>query len=277
MKTIVITGASDGIGAAAAEKLCKAGHQVIIVGRNPRKTEAVAQALHMPFHIADFARLEDVCRLASELSAYRRIDVLANNAGGMQSQRRLTEDGFEATFQINALSPFLLTKLLMQKLCDSRAAVIQTTSIAANLFGRKLDMADLQNEKNFTPVKAYGEAKLCNILFTRELQRRYGEKGICAAAFEPGIPRTNFASEASAFFRIAYHSPLKYLFTGTPEKSADRMCFLALGTPGTDFIPGQIYSGKKLFSVRYPDDGTAAIKFWEQCENMVSAFGGANG
>ena len=100
-KTIVITGGSDGIGAAAARALVGAGHRVILVGRNPEKTEKIAAELGCPYHLADYAKLSDVVRLASELGQYDRIDVLANNAGGAQKERSLTEDGFERTFQIN--------------------------------------------------------------------------------------------------------------------------------------------------------------------------------
>ena len=131
MKTIVITGASDGIGAASARQLKALGHRVIIVGRSPQKTERLAKELDAPFHIADYTRLSEVVRLAEELRQYPQIDVLANNAGGAQNKRSLTEDGFERTFQINLLGGFLLTNLLLEKLCESRATVIQTSSIAA--------------------------------------------------------------------------------------------------------------------------------------------------
>ena len=192
-KTIVITGGSDGIGYAAARALKKAGHHVILVGRNPEKTARVANELGVPYHLSDYARLSDVVRLAGELNAYDRIDVLANNAGGAQKERKLTEDGFERTFQINVLAPFLLTNLLLGKLSASHATVIQTASIAANLFGADFDPADPENEKDYTPFRAYGRAKLCDILFTRELQRRYGDSGITAVAFEPGVVRTNWS------------------------------------------------------------------------------------
>jgi NAD(P)-dependent dehydrogenase (short-subunit alcohol dehydrogenase family) len=107
-KTIIITGASDGIGAAAARKLHSDGHHVIVVGRSAQKTEAVAAEIGAPYHVADFANLADVRRLARELeAAYPQIDVLANNAGGVFGDRTKTVDGFEKTFQINHLSPFL--------------------------------------------------------------------------------------------------------------------------------------------------------------------------
>ncbi len=270
-KTIVITGGSDGIGAAAARALVKAGQNVILVGRNPEKTKRIADELGCPFHHAEYAKLSDVVRLAGELNAYERIDVLANNAGGAQNERKLTEDGFERTFQINLLAQFLLTRLLLDKLAASNATVIQTASIAANLFGADFDPADPESEANYTPFRAYGRAKLCDILFTRELQRRYGETGINAVAFEPGVVRTNFGSESTAFVRFCYHTPLKYLFTISPEKSARRLTRLALGAPAVDFVPGEVYSYKKPLRLKFADpDGSAASSLWSACETRIA-------
>ena len=167
MGTIIVTGASAGIGAASARQLRARGHDVVIVGRSPAKTEALAREIGVPFHVADYARLADVRRLATELARYDRIDVLANNAGGIMGGREVTADGFEKTFQVNHLAPFLLTRLLLARLVASRAKVIQTSSGAANLWGRKFDIADLQNPRGYRPERAYGNGKLANILFTR--------------------------------------------------------------------------------------------------------------
>lgn len=272
-KTIVITGASDGIGAEAARGLKEKGHRVVIVGRSEEKTKRIAAELDAPCHIADYSRLSDVVRLAGELRRYDRIDVLANDAGGAQNERKITEDGFERTFQINLLGGFLLTKLLMDKLCESQATVIQTASIAANLFGSDLDVTDLQNERNYSAFRAYGYAKLEDILFTRELQRRHGKQGICAVAFEPGVVRTNFASESTRFVKFCYHSPLKYLFTISPARSAKRLIRLAEGTPNEDFVSGETYSGEKPMKLKFQDpNGAAAKALWDACEKMTEPF-----
>ena len=270
--TIVITGASDGIGLAAAKELFKQGHSVIIVGRSPVKTQNAAKELGVPFHIADYTRLSDVLRLADELKAYEKIDVLCNNAGGAQGGRTLTEDGFEKTFQVNVLGGFFLTRLLMDKLIENHAKIIQTSSIAANLFGADFNGIDFNNEINYAPFKAYGYTKLENILFTRELDRRYGEQGIKAVAFEPGVVRTNFASESTGFIKFCYHSPLKYLFTVSPEKSAKRLIRLALGEPDKDFICGEVYSKNKIMDLKYKDTDNSAGKLWDYCENALTAF-----
>jgi NAD(P)-dependent dehydrogenase (short-subunit alcohol dehydrogenase family) len=131
-RTIVITGASDGIGAAAARQLAGKGDRLVLVGRSEVKTAAVANPLGASYLLADFCRLDDVRALAEKLaSAYPRIDVLANNAGGIMGDREITVDGFEKTLQVNHLAPFLLTHLLMDLLLAGGAKVINTSSIAA--------------------------------------------------------------------------------------------------------------------------------------------------
>ena len=269
-KTIVITGASSGIGRAAAAQLKDRGHDVILVGRHPEKTKEAAALLSAPYCVADFSKLSEVKRLAEELLRFGRIDVLCNNAGGAQNKRTVTEDGNELTFQVNVLGGFLLTHLLLPRLSECQATVIHTTSIAANLFSDY--HGDLQSEKDYDPMTAYGNAKLENILITRELHRRFGDK-IAATAFEPGIVRTNFASESTPFLKFMYHSPLKYVFTISPEKSARRMVRLAEGVPGKDFVSGGIYSDGTPMKCRFADpSGDHARDLWDACEALCRAF-----
>lgn len=272
-KTIVITGSSDGIGAAAARQLKSMGYNVIIVGRSKEKTERIAKEIDAPFHLVDYADLNQVKRLAEELKQYDRIDVLVNNAGGAQGERKITKDGFERTFQINHLSSFLLTKLLIEKLCESNATVIQTSSIAANLFGKDFNIKDLNNENDYNSLKAYGNSKLENILFTTELNNRYKDKGINAVAFEPGIVRSNFGAESLKIINFFYHSAFKYLFTISPEKSAQRLVKLATGIPGKDFICGETYSGNKIMKIIFKDkEGKIAQELWNKSEEMVGKY-----
>lgn len=269
-KTIVITGSSDGIGAEAARQLKAMGHQIVIVGRSPEKTARIAGELDSPYHVADYAKLSDVRRLAEELKSYDRIDVLANNAGGLLNEREITEDGFEITFQVNMLAGFLLTWLLHDKLAESGATVIQTSSSAANAFGKNYDPNDLNTKIGYRATKAYGNAKLEDILFTREMERRWGSEGIHSVAFEPGVVRTNFGSEAPLAARIYYHTPLKYLLTTPVAKSAKRLTRLAIGVPGVDFEPGMAYSDKDRFLVWCEEKIDAwGEDLWDRCETML--------
>ncbi len=273
MATIIITGASDGIGAASARQLRARGHDVVIVGRSPAKTEALAREIGVPFHVADYARLADVRRLAAELARYDRIDVLANNAGGIMGERQVTEDGFEKTFQVNHLAPFLLTTLLLPRLVANRAKVIQTSSGAANIWGRGFDITDLQNARHYRADRAYGNGKLANILFTRELHRRHHADGIAAVAFHPGVVRSNFASDTTHFMRVFYRAPFKYLMI-SPEASGRRLTALAEGAPGVAWQPGAVYNKRKPMPVAFrDDDGRVARELWDRSEEMIARAG----
>ncbi|MGN8129737.1 SDR family NAD(P)-dependent oxidoreductase [Arthrobacter sp. RC1.1 241] len=270
-RTIVITGASDGIGAAAARTLAKAGEQVVVVGRSAEKTSALANDIGADHYLADFSDLSQVRDLAGKLkAAYPRIDVLANNAGGIMGKRTLTVDGNEATFQVNHLAPFLLTTLLMDTLTASQAKVVNTSS-AANNFG-KLDLFDLTASQGYSTNRAYGTGKLANILFTSELHRRFHDQGISTAAFHPGVVRTNFAADSTSHFRHAYRTILNR-FMLSPDQGADTMLWLINGTPGTDWISGAFYA-KRALAKANPQayDAELARGLWEKSEELVKQF-----
>jgi NAD(P)-dependent dehydrogenase (short-subunit alcohol dehydrogenase family) len=174
-KVIVVTGASGGIGAAAARRLARNGHTLAVVGRSSKKTAAVAAGISADHFVADFADLNQVRRLAALLSdAYPLIDVLANNAGCVDGDRTTTVDGFERWLQVNHLAPFLLTTLLMDRLVESKAAVIQTTMLPRR---RAIDLTHLGMDK-VDPLAVCNAAKLENVFFTRELHARYHSAGI---------------------------------------------------------------------------------------------------
>ena len=269
-RTIVITGASDGIGAAAARALAAAGDRIIVVGRSPQRTEAIAAELGADHFIADFARLAEVRGLAAELlQRYPRIDVLANNAGGILGDREVTVDGHEKTFQVNHLAPFLLTTLLMDRLLASRATVINTSS-AANRFGH-IDLDDLENDRKYSPNNAYGDAKLANILFTKELHRRYSARGLVTAAFHPGVVATSFATGSTSVMRLVYQTALKRMLI-TPEKGADTLIWLASTAAGVDWQSGEFYEKRRVRATnRQATDAGLATALCERSIDMVTA------
>ena len=266
-RTIIITGASDGIGAAAARALSAAGDTVVVVGRSPEKTAAVAAQIGADHFVADFSRLDDVRALAAALlERYPRIDVLANNAGGIMGEREITVDGHEKTLQVNHLAPFLLTSLLMERLVASEASVINTASIANRLFG-DIDVDDLQNAKRYSANKAYGDSKLANILFTRELHRRFGDRGLTAAAFHPGLVATSFASNTTSVLRFVYGVVLSR-FLISPKKGADTLVWLA--SPGARFTSGGYYTRRKIDKTnKQADDAALAARLWEESAALV--------
>jgi NAD(P)-dependent dehydrogenase (short-subunit alcohol dehydrogenase family) len=198
--TIVVTGASSGLGASAAASLAARGAELAVVGRNQERTNSVADAIGGTAFLADYDHLEQVRDLADRLLAhYDRIDVLANNAGGLVKKRAITSDGFERTFQANHLAPFLLTNLLLPVLEKSGARVISTASVA-NRIGR-IDLDDLNFERRawLGGWPAYGTSKLMDILFTEELARR---TGLGAYSFHPGYVSTGFGVD-TALIRLA--------------------------------------------------------------------------
>lgn len=268
--TIVITGASDGIGAAAGRQLATAGATVVFVGRSPEKTRAVAEPFGADYYLADFTRLDEVRQLATALTEkYDRIDVLANNAGGMFSGPTLTPDGFEKTFQVNHLAPVLLTHLLIDKLIDSRAAVINTASIAARLYGRvKLD--DLNNWREFNPNTAYGNAKLANILFTRGLHERFHAQGISTVAFHPGFIATNFASDTNSRLQYVYRTALKVFLTSA-EQGGARLRHFIEGQPNVDWLSGRYYGSTIRIrrTHRQAYDPDLVREHWQRSADML--------
>ncbi|MEO8862802.1 MAG: short-chain dehydrogenase, partial [Candidatus Saccharimonadales bacterium] len=147
---------------------------------------------------------------------------------------------------------------------------INTSSVANSLFS-DFDINDLNMEKKFTPNKAYGNAKLENILFTKELDSLYGPKGVSAVAFHPGNVATNFASEAKGLFRFIYHSPLKKLFRLiTPAQGADTMIWLATTAPGKDWVTGEYYVKRKIAKASDKAyDPALASSLWRQSATMT--------
>jgi len=269
-RTIVITGASDGIGASAARTLAKAGERVVVVGRSAEKTRAVAEEIGADYFVSDFADLSQVRTLAAQLKEkYPRIDVLVNNAGGIMGRRELTMDGHEKTFQVNHLAPFLLTNELMDVLTASKATVINTAS-AENAFGH-VDIDDLTAASKSSTNRAYGTAKLENILFTTELHQRFNAAGISTAAFHPGGVATNFAAESTSWFRFAYKTFIKQIML-TPEQGADTLVWLSTTKPGQDWVSGAYYAKRTLAKAnKQAYDSELARQLWDRSEALVSS------
>lgn len=271
-RTIIITGASDGIGAAVASLLAGSGDRLLLVGRSKEKTDAVARQTGGEPFIADFARLDEVRRLAHELQEALDgdgIDVLANNAGGVFGDPAPTVDGYEKTIQVDHLAPFLLTNLLLPQLKQGRAAVIATSSIANRIYGH-LDVDDLDNRRRFSANKAYGDAKLANILFTTSLHAKFHDQGISAVAFHPGVVRTNFAADSTSAMRFIYHTPLKNLALVGPERGGGRLRWFIEGAPA-GWQSGAYYEGHRPARRVNPQarDPELAERLWQRSAERV--------
>jgi NAD(P)-dependent dehydrogenase (short-subunit alcohol dehydrogenase family) len=272
-RTIVITGASDGIGAAAARQLRQNGDNVVVVGRTQAKTAAMAAELDADHFVIDFADLSQVRALAQKLSSqYPRIDVLLNNAGGMATKICMTPDGYEHTYQVNYLAPFLLTTELMDVLLESRATVVNTTSSSHKLVFRAT-VDDLENTAKRRPSTAYALTKLAIVLFTRELHRRHHAAGLSVATIHPGYVSSNFGHASGSRFLVFMqrYTPTE-LFTSTTDEGADQLVWLASSTPGADWTPGEYYSRRKVAKAsRLANNPRLAAELWDRTLAKVNA------
>ena len=231
-RTVLVTGASDGIGAEAARVLAARGATVHVTGRSLDKLRPVAEAVGTEPLIADFSRLDDVRRLAEQVAErVGTLDVLMNNAGGTFSPSRTTADGHEPNFQVNHLAPFLLTNLLHPKLAAAGSSLVVNTSSIANLLGKVvLDDLDYEHRKA-REFPAYGTGKLMNIVFTRGASARWSGDGIVSVAVHPGPVGSSFGRD-SRVVGLLYRTPLKRFATiSVPEGAAP---LVALAERGAD-------------------------------------------
>jgi len=276
-KTVVITGATSGIGAIAAERLAQMGARLVVVARDRARGEATLARLNAAgpgaahaVHYADLSRLAEVRRVGEAIAAAEpRIDVLVNNAGAIFSRRAVTADGLERTFALNHMSYFVLTSALLDRLLASAPARIVNTASNAHRKG-KLDFSDLQAEKSYRPFAVYGTSKLDNILFTRELARRLAGRGVTANSFTPGFVATRFGDGSglySAFIRVAK------LFAETAEKGAETLVYLA-SSPDVATTSGEFFHncrpGKQTADAR---DDELAKQLWAESERIAAAAG----
>lgn len=247
-RTIVITGASNGVGASAARILHKRRPQdmLVLVGRNPEKTKAVAEELGANYHVADYESLGQVRRLAEELSQYEQIHALGNNAGGIFDGPFATADGFERTWQVNVVAPFLLTSLLRDTLRESDATVVQTSSVA-NMVMSSFDPGDPNTFEKFTAERAYGNAKLGDILLTRYIDAH----GITSVAFHPGVLKTGFGTTSTSTTSKLYASAMGKRF-GSADQGGENLAFFLTGTPGIHFESGEYYNQKRKPGLKRP-------------------------
>jgi len=282
-KVCVITGGSDGIGKAAAYGLAMQGARLLVHGRDPDKgARAVAELKvrsgnpAIEFLQADFSSLEEVRRLAAAITERTpRIDVLVNNAGAIFVKRALSKDGYEMTFAVNHLAPFLLTRLLLDTLKASGPSRIVTTASNAHR-GAKIAFDDLQLTRKYSPMGAYGMSKLANILFTRALAKRLQDvTRVTATCLHPGFVRTNFGGN-----NVADISPLLgriFLFISrfarTPEKGAETVIYLA-SSPQVEGVSGGYYFDRKpIRPTAAGEDDNAAERLWQVSEQLVREAG----
>lgn len=268
----VVTGATSGIGRAAATALAKLGATVVMVGRDRGRTEAAAaqiaavSASPPRTEIADLASLEQVRGLAGRLAGLERIDVLINNAGLVLGERRLTPDGLEHVFALNHLAPFLLTNLLLPTLTASAPARVITVTSDAHSAAR-LDFSDPNLEHGWDSWRSYANSKLANILFTRELARRLDGTGVTANCAHPGVVRTGFGRESRPLLKLGITIARPFMLS--PKRGADTIVYLASSPDVAGQTGGYYVKRQRREPSAAARDDTAARELWELSERMT--------
>lgn len=277
-KVILITGATEGLGKAAALNFAKRGASVTVIGRNRQKTTQVVAELksqsgnqQVQHIICDLLSLQDVKRAAEEFRSHNdRLDILANNAGAMFNKSTLTVDGYEVTFALNHLAHFLLTTSLADLLRSTPGSRVVSTSSGMQASGN-LDLATVATDVTASRGRTYGTAKLSNILFTKELQRRLGPS-VAVNCFHPGIVRTKFGAFGQDFgflFNLVFKLSLP--FSKSPEEGADTLVWLATA-PVAAGLRGEYLTNRRVIKPQKQAlDDKLAAGLWTVSEKLCQA------
>lgn len=280
-KIVLVTGATSGIGKAAARSLARAGARVIIHGRNRAKAESVKKEIltrypqaKISILIADLSLMSEVHKLAAAFNEeFDHLDVLINNAGGvMNNERELSSEGIEKTIALNLLAPFLLTALLFPKLEASPSARIINVSSEAHRLAIKINFADLQHKRSYSPLRAYGEAKLFLILISELLAEKLKTRrmtSITVNTVHPGVIATNFARDSNFGGLLNLLVKIAQPFLKTPQQGADTIIYLASAAEA-EGITGKYFMNRKpakvaeKFNTKPNED-----KIWAYCEEQT--------
>lgn len=274
-KTMLITGASSGIGLEAAVKLARRGAEVVLVARDKAKTEAAVAEIKqrsssqkVSHLLHDFSTMAAVRECAKEYRAkHSRLDVLINNAGGVSDKRKVTADGFEQTFATNHLAGFLLTHLLLDMLKKSAPSRVVVTASIGHRRGT-MDFDDLHFEKGgYSIMGAYGRSKLANVLFASELSRRLAGTGVVANSLHPGAVATPIWSKAPFWAKPAL--AIAKLFMISPEQGGDTLVHLAAAPEAATMSGLYFEKNQPVKPSRAARDEAAAKRLWEVSEKLT--------
>jgi NAD(P)-dependent dehydrogenase (short-subunit alcohol dehydrogenase family) len=273
--TVVITGATSGIGEIAAIRLAEQGARIVFTARDEKRGAATLEKLRRAnaatehvMHLGDLSLVAEQKRLAAGISAEPRIDVLINNAGALFNKRIETSEGLEKTFALNHMSYFTITNLLLGRLKATPGARIVSTSSRAHTSG-KLDFTDLQARKDFRGFRAYGNSKLCNILFTRALAKRLAGTGVTANCLHPGFVATRFADESGGMLRYVV-AIAKSLMAIPEEEGAKTIIYLA-SSPDVALVSGEyFYQCKVATPTAEAQSDADAERLWQESAKIAA-------
>ncbi len=263
----MITGASSGIGRAAAIELAENGATVVPVGRDPNRTASVARKVGTEPILADLSSLTEVRELAAHLIArHEHIDVLVNNAGLVSGRRKLTADGLELTMAVNHFAPFLLTNLLLNRLKRAPQARIVTTASDAHR-GGLLDVSDLNGERRWSAWSAYATSKLANVLFTRALARRLEGTGVVVNCLHPGVIRSGLGRGAPLPIRLGWRAAS--VFFGSPRKGARTIVYLASAPEAAEISGAYFVDSRPATPSVQAQDDELGEELWDASASLV--------
>jgi NAD(P)-dependent dehydrogenase (short-subunit alcohol dehydrogenase family) len=274
-KIALVTGATNGIGRATARELARRGARVLLVARDRARGEATAAEIRAvsggrspDLLLAELSSQSEVRRLAQEVRERTpRLDLLVNNAGAIFADREVSADGLEMTFALNHLAYFLLTLELLPLLEEGSTSRIVNVSSMAHERGA-IDFDDLQNERRYWMWRAYRQSKLANVLFTRELARRLGGRGVSTNALHPGVIASGFGRNGRGVFSrlVALGAP----FLASPERGARTTLHVATA-PELQGITGRYFSDcREKTPSRAARDDDAALRLWQISENLTA-------
>ena len=274
-KTVLITGATSGIGKVTAMELAKKGFEIVFTSRDIQKGESVKQEiitqsgnLKVEVLECNFSSLESVKNLAQNFkSKYKKLDVLINNAGTWETKRKESKDGVELTFAVNHLAPFLLTNLLLDLIKNSAPARI--INVSSNLHGGKINFDDIEFKKGFdiSGAAPYTQSKLANILFTKKLSKILQGTGVTVNSLHPGVIKTGLIRNSPGFIKFVLG-----IFQDTPEEGAKTTIYLA-SSDEVKNISGEYFDKSKVKdSGDYSNDPAVAEKLWELSLQYVKKF-----
>jgi NAD(P)-dependent dehydrogenase (short-subunit alcohol dehydrogenase family) len=277
-KTVVITGGNSGIGKETAVALAGAGAQVVITARDTARGDAAVADIRsrsgshdvevVVFDLGDLASTEAGAAAINDRCP--RIDVLINNAGVVLSDRQETVDGFEATFAINHLGPFLLTQRLLDRIVASGPSRIVNVSSTAHRSARRgMSFDDLQSAKSYTGMPVYSKSKLANILFTTELARRLGGTRTTANCLHPGVVATGYGREGDTHGFLAFGLAVIKPFILTAEKGARTSVYLASSPEVADATGAYFIKCKQRQPSKAAQDAAAAARLWDRSNELI--------
>ena len=278
-KTVLLTGATSGIGLEASIALARMGARMVMVGRDPARTQAAVAAVGAragaiaTSYLCDFSSQADIRVLAARILAdHPRLDVLVNNAGGVHARRGVTVDGLERTFATNHLGYFLLTTLLLDRLIASAPARIVTVASIGHRRGT-LDFGDLQYTRGYRIMRAYRRSKLANVLFANELARRLAGSGVTSNSVHPGAVETNIWNGAPLWAKPLIAILWRPSFI--PAEAGGAAIVQLVASPELDGVTGQYFEDRRPVAPSpIAQDATVSRQLWKISEELVQRSAG---